>query len=128
MKKVSNESSTDASNMGNNLNFGENYKLIDQEQIEGTPFRKVSTEAGSFIALGVKRLTDLLGKEEIDEKIAEIQKQDWKFLLSVFAVLTQETVAQLHIDMMKFNEEAEKAANEPLIWDGKTEKGVEENV
>lgn len=97
-------SSTDVENT-NNLEFSKNTELIKQEEIAGTPFRRVTTEEGEFISLGIKRLTELESKEQIDEKIEELQKINWKFMLSVMSVLTQETVAQLHLDMMKFEED-----------------------
>lgn len=102
-----NASYTDAEDT-NNLNFSKNTKIIDQEEIEGTPFRRVRTEEGEFITIGVKRLTDLMGTEEGEERVKKLKEWDWKFILSVMSVLVQETVAQLHIDMMKFQEVAER--------------------
>lgn len=88
-----------------NLDFSRNTELISQEQIEGTPFKMVKTEEGNFIAIGVKRVTELMDEVETEIKVAELKRQDWKFLLAILSVVTQETVAQLHLDMMKVNEE-----------------------
>lgn len=105
------ELSTDVENQ-NNLDFSKNEKLIDQVEIEGTPFRWVMTDGGNFIALGVKRLTEIMDYEKAQRKADELKTIDWKFMLSVISVVVQETVAQLHIDMMKFNEEVEKGGAE----------------
>lgn len=105
-----NESSTGA-DLKDSLDYSKNTKLIDQQEIEGTPFRVVRTEKGSFISIGTKRITDFLTEKEVLQKSKELRKHDWKLLLAIFSVITQETVAQLHIEMMKFNQETENLTN-----------------
>lgn len=117
MEIKSNASYTDATNKENNLGFGENTKLIERKEIEGTPFKRVVTEEGDFFTLGMKAITGRKTEEEADEIEAELKSENWPLMLSIIAIMVQETTAQLHLDMMKFNDEMEKA-----------QKGEPENV
>lgn len=103
-KTTQNASYTDAESM-NSLGFSKNTKLIEKADIEGTPFKRVITEEGNFIALGVHVISKKLTNEEAEEKAKELAGQDWKLIMSIIQIVVQETVTKLHIDMMKFNEE-----------------------
>lgn len=108
MEVKSNASYTDATNKENNLGFGENTKLIERVDIENTPFKRVITDEGEFLTIGAKAITGRLTTEEADEKVKEIGKQDWKLILSILSVLVQETTAQLHLDVIKWNQQMEE--------------------
>lgn len=97
----------------NSLGFGENTKLLERKDIEGTPFKRVITEEGDFFTLGAKAITGKLTEEEADETEAEIRSENWKLMLTIISVMVTETTAQLHLDMMKYNAEmAEKGETE----------------
>lgn len=55
-------------------------QLIERETLDGTPFEIVTTEEGTFIALGSYRLTEFMSKEDAKEKI---QKKHWDLIISV---------------------------------------------
>lgn len=77
-------------NVTDNKNSGE---LIEQIEVEGTPFKMVGTEHhGYFVALGPYRLTETAGKKEIKEFAEKLEKQDWNFLVAVIGAVTQQTV------------------------------------
>lgn len=111
METKSNASYIDAEK-ANSLGFGNNTKLIDKKDIEGTPFKRVITEEGDFFTLGAKAITGKLNEEEGDEIEAELKSENWKLMLSIISIMVTETVAQLHLDMMKFNDQVEKGEAE----------------
>ena len=55
-------------------------QLIERETLDGTPFEIVTTEEGTFVALGSYRLTEFMSKEDAKEKI---QKKHWDLIISV---------------------------------------------
>lgn len=61
-------------------------KLLDIQQVEGTPFVTVTTENGTFVALGRGRITDNYGTKQ--EALDQIYPSNWDFMLSViFAMI-----------------------------------------
>lgn len=77
-------------NETNNSNSGE--ELIKQTEIEGTPFKKIETAAGNWIALGQYRLTDLIGDVELELKVMELQRTDWQMMIAIIGAVTNQTV------------------------------------
>ena len=59
-----------------------NSTLVEIDNIEGTPFKMVTTEEGSFAAYGNNRITDYMDKEEL---IKKIEQKDWN-LLGTFVI------------------------------------------
>lgn len=105
MEALTSNSTSANAEENNNLDFGNNTKLINKEDIKDTPFKVITTEQGCFISLGAKIVTQKMSEEEAIIKAEEIKRTDWRMMLSIITIVVQETVAQLHIDMMKFNEE-----------------------
>lgn len=82
------------------LDFSKNAKMIEARQIEGTPFNEVITDEGNFIALGQSRLTRKLTEKEVSERVWELRRMDWEFVMAVIAVITKQTVALHHLEIM----------------------------
>ena len=55
-------------------------QLIEREKFDDNPFELVTTEEGTFIALGSYRLTEFMSKEEAREKILT---KSWDLIISV---------------------------------------------
>lgn len=55
-------------------------QLIERETLDGTPFEIVTTEEGTFVALGSYRLTEFMSKEDAKEKILN---KPWDLIISV---------------------------------------------
>lgn len=111
MNTTQNTSFTDAEGK-NNLNFSENTKLIEKIDIANSPLKRIITDEGDFFTIGQKAITKKLTKKEADKKQKEIEKHDWKLLLSIISVIVQETTAQLHLDMMSYAEKMENITKE----------------
>lgn len=62
---------------------GENYELIEREDYN--LFTIVTTEKGSFVALGQHRLTDFFSSDECKQLI---DGKDWLLLVSVILLFT----------------------------------------
>lgn len=84
------------------LDFSKNTKLIEQYQINDTPFNMVITEEGNFISLGSKRITGKLTEQEAIKKEQEIKSFDWKMLLAAMSIIATEAVAMHHLEIMKW--------------------------
>lgn len=95
----SSESYTDVS-QANNLDFGRNTEIVSRHEIKDTPFRKIVTEEGCFIALGDMVITGRMNEHEAELKGMELQKTDWRLMMSIIAIIAQKEVADLHIKMM----------------------------
>jgi len=55
-------------------------QLIEREKFDDNPFELVTTEEGTFIALGSYRLTEFMNIEEAKEKILN---KPWDLIISV---------------------------------------------
>ena len=55
-------------------------QLIEREKFDDNPFELVTTEEGTFIALGSYRLTEIMNIEEAKEKILN---KPWDLIISV---------------------------------------------
>ena len=55
-------------------------QLIEREKFDDNPFELVTTEEGTFIALGSYRLTEFMSKEEAREKILT---KSWDLIISL---------------------------------------------
>lgn len=55
-------------------------QLIEREKFHDNPFELVTTEEGSFVALGAYRLTEFMPKEEAKTKILE---KHWDLIISL---------------------------------------------
>lgn len=61
-------------------------ELIKVDNITGTPFTTVTTDDGTFVAMGKYRLTDVY--EHKEDAILQASTNNWEFILSVmYAVL-----------------------------------------
>lgn len=58
-----------------------NEELLKIEVVEGTPFVTVTTEKGTFVALGRGRITESYPTKE--GALAQIYPSNWDFMLSV---------------------------------------------
>lgn len=56
-------------------------KLVDIEIVEGTPFVTVTTEKGTFVALGRGRVTENFATKQ--QALEQIYPSNWDFMLSV---------------------------------------------
>lgn len=89
------ESQTSVPEKENKQNSSE--ELIEQEEVEGTPFKLVNIRKGGwFIALGRHRLTEM--QENKQELIEKIVNKDWTLVLDTIVALT---LAVGHDDMTK---------------------------
>lgn len=64
------------------VDSSDSSKLVEIENIHGTPFKMVTTEEGSFAAYGNNRITEYMDKVELLQKIDE---KDWN-LLGTFVI------------------------------------------
>jgi len=65
----------------------EHHELIKKEPVIGTPFELVTTDEGTFVALGHYRLSESMTEDEACRLIVE---KDWNFLLSVINVFVNQ--------------------------------------
>lgn len=63
-----------------NLNSNSSNAIISREKIEDSPFELVTSERGTFIAMGNRRMTEPM---EINEARTIIGSLNWNFLLNV---------------------------------------------
>lgn len=70
-----------------------NKKLIERERVENTPFWLITTEQGSWIAMGGYRITEVKGREEVLEEVGYIS---WDMIVRIAAIVAQDTL-QRHI-------------------------------
>lgn len=82
-------------NVSEKNNSGSNYELIKREQVEGTPFMIITTEHGSFIALGQYRITEDLKKEQL---LQMIEDKDWTLYLAAASAITELTIKDKQIN------------------------------
>lgn len=65
-----------------------NSELLKREPIEDTPFEVVTTEKGSFVGMGMYRMTEVYDKPEHAKDA--IMKLTWKNVINVFAIMINE--------------------------------------
>lgn len=70
----------------------ESSELVKQEEIEGTPFKLVTTEKGAFIAMGQYRLTEVQAEEELRKYVATMAEMNWEFITAVIGAITKQTI------------------------------------
>lgn len=120
MNENANASYTDAKKQENNsgygdpeetMDFSKNVKLLNQERIGEGPFNVVTTDEGSFIAIGAERLTKKLTHEEAWNKVEDLKKIDWQLIMSAISVITKQTVMLHHLEIMAWEKKERDSAD-----------------
>lgn len=74
--------------------------LINQEPIENTPFTLITTDEGSFCAMGLYRITEIYPSK--DEAISKATSLTWNNLITVMMIIAEKmkstSIAQINDD------------------------------
>lgn len=60
---------------------GNNSQLITRNEIKGTPFDIITTEEGSFLAIGHYRLSEII--IDIKELLRRVEEKDWHTMINL---------------------------------------------
>lgn len=76
---------TDTTSTSENVNGTDSKHLISREVIIGTPFEKIETEKGTFIAWGAHRLTEIAeygseADEIMEDRVKMAENMDWDLI------------------------------------------------
>lgn len=86
------ESATTA-NIMDKETYSENNKLIDIQEIQGTPFKLVKTGDTYFIAIGNNIVTERTDNPK--ELLEKIENKDWELLLNTVIAISLETQKEI---------------------------------
>lgn len=91
---------TDANSMDNSQS-----SLINQEPIENTPFTLITTDEGSFCAMGLYRITEIYPTK--NEAISKATSITWNNLVTVMMIIAEKmkstSIAQIQNDNQTLN-------------------------
>jgi hypothetical protein len=91
---------TDADLMDNSRS-----SLINQEPVENTPFTLITTDEGSFCAMGLYRITEIYPSK--DEAISKATSLTWNNLVTVMMIIAEKmkstSIAQIQNENQTLN-------------------------
>lgn len=68
------------------IELKQNTEIIKRNVIHDTPFTIITTDEGSFIAMGRYRVSDLMSEDQCLERILA---KDWNLLISAIGIITE---------------------------------------
>lgn len=84
------------SKSSSNVEEQNNSNYFNREQIEGTPFIKVTAEGKHFIAIGLHKISkDYETIEELEKRIKKIINMDWELLSPIIGIITELTYYEI---------------------------------
>lgn len=79
--------------------------LINQEPVENTPFTLITTDEGSFCAMGLYRITEIYPSK--DEAISKATSLTWNNLVTVMMIIAEKmkstSIAQIQNENQTLN-------------------------
>lgn len=70
-------------------------KLIEREKVEGTMFDIITTEEGTFVALGENRVSDYIQKEEAIEMV---KNKEWQLIEQMAILIAKWVTKEMNIN------------------------------
>lgn len=80
-------------------NSKSNNKLVEQQQVKGTPFTAIKYNDEWFLTLGKYRLTE--SKKTLSEVIKDAKRADWYRVMQIMNIVLDEKIETLKNNLNK---------------------------